>query len=444
MTRTKVTGLEFEAQHNVAEVGAGEQRAATRPSAAMPNDRFQSAARSNIYDRDHPRVERRDWTKCQTDYRRTTTDRTPGSADFIDPRPASRSAIRSPERVTAASRSTPSAPTPAAGVGAPGSVGTTFNRFRPNAAVTTGLVGYEGVGGGANNLNVRDTFAPEMLEWSLISPATTLTGFVQTSYDTGMLGDAQVYAELLATRRKSNQTGYRQLSLDYLKNSPLIPAGLQSSTFSAAPTETSSGQAVGVRAFIGFGNLESSQEVEFVRANVGLRGDFAFLSDWRYDAFIGKSWSDASYTNNSFLTSRIAQATDVVAVAGGGFACRNAAGGCVAAPVLTPAVVGGDLPQAFRDYIVAEVTGTTKFRESTFAFGVDGPLFALPGGNAQIALGAEYRKASIDDTPPNDSQIGNLYNLTSATPTRGSGLGLGSVRRSRTSDPSQPVRSPTT
>jgi iron complex outermembrane recepter protein len=56
-----------------------------------------------------------------------------------------------------------------------GSVGTTFNRWRPNASVTTGLVGYEGVGGGANSLNVRDTFDPRTLNRSLISPTVKNT-----------------------------------------------------------------------------------------------------------------------------------------------------------------------------------------------------------------------------------------------------------------------------
>jgi len=43
----------------------------------------------------------------------------------------------------------------------------------------------------------------------------------------------------------------------------------------------------------------------------------------------------------------------------------------------------------------------------------------MPGGMVQVAAGAEYRSQRIDDTPPEDSQAGNLFGLTSATPTRG-------------------------
>src|SRR5690606_25347600 len=58
------------------------------------------------------------------------------------------------------------------GVGAVGAVGDTFNRWRPNAAVTQGLIGWEGVGGGNNTIDVRDTFHDSMLNQSLISPVT--------------------------------------------------------------------------------------------------------------------------------------------------------------------------------------------------------------------------------------------------------------------------------
>src|SRR3546814_4295395 len=41
----------------------------------------------------------------------------------------------------------------------------------------------------------------------------------------------------------------------------------------------------------------------------------------------------------------------------------------------------------------------------------------MPGGDVQLALGAEYRKQSIDDLPDVNSLNGNLLGLTAATPT---------------------------
>ncbi len=92
---------------------------------------------------------------------------------------------------------------------------------------------------------------------------------------------------------------------------------------------------------------------------------------------------------------------------------------CVAAPALSADVIGGRLPQAWRDYILENTIGHTKFRETTFSFNVDGPLFKLPGGDAQLALGAEYRKQSINDTPDENAINGNLLGLTTSDPTVG-------------------------
>jgi iron complex outermembrane receptor protein len=130
-----------------------------------------------------------------------------------------------------------------------------------------------------------------------------------------MLGDAEVYAELMVNRRESSQVGYRQLSLDYVKGSPLIPAGLAASSFSG-PQATSGGLPVGVRAFIGFGNTGSSQTVDFVRAAAGIRGQLG-NTGWDYDVSLTHADSDGSYSQDSFLTSRLTQATNVVASANG-------------------------------------------------------------------------------------------------------------------------------
>ena len=49
----------------------------------------------------------------------------------------------------------------------------------------------------------------------------------------------------------------------------------------------------------------------------------------------------------------------------------------------------------------------------------DGPIVSLPAGRVQAAFGYENRQTEIDDTPDPNSIASNLYNLTSATPTRG-------------------------
>jgi outer membrane receptor protein involved in Fe transport len=371
------------------------------------------------YKRNELTLGQRDWAKCNTDYRRTSAGGVVGdwgSWDYVDPNTGKPKCYpitgTGSNGVTINTLGT----TTTAGVGAKGAVGTTFNRWRPNASVTTGLVGYEGVGNAATNLNVRDTFDPRTLNRSLISPTENDNLYLQGGMDLKMLGDAELYYEVMYDRRDSQQTGYRQLALDYNKGSPLIPSALAFSTF-LGPQVTSSGFNVGVRAFIGFGNDHSSQLVEANRAVLGIRGTLPKVG-WDYDVVATQSESKGQYTFESFLTNRLAQSLNVVA-SGSGFTCVDPSNGCVAAPALTPAVIGGQLPQSWVDFMFRPVTGVSKYRETTLTASTTGKLLDLPYGKLKGAFGAEVRQYSINDTPSVDAQIGNLFNLTSSTPTRG-------------------------
>lgn len=435
VTKDDLNGIVLEAQHGIPEIGAGSSRRYSG-TFGWSGERFKIAGSLEYYERDAVQLNDVDFTRCPTDYRRSAANRTPGSADFIDPLTGKPKCFTLDNGGVTINTLGISTRTGVPAVGVPAGI-TSFNRFRPNAAVTTGgMAGYEGVGGTGINTNVRDTFDPESQEEELITPVSTLTGYLQASYEIGALGNAEVYFEALANRRKSSNKLYRQLSLDYTvamitdangdpiafdttRPNPLVPVNMRNSVF-AYPTETTNGDFIGVRAFIGYGNTANEQTVDFVKIGGGLRGELSFLSDWRYDFYVSKSWSDGEYATETFLTDRLAASADVVQDPDGTIRCRSSRPGCVAMPALTPSVVNGDLPAAYRDWITDTVVGTTKFRETTFSFVADGPLFRLPGGMAQIAVGAEYRDASIDDTPPIDSQIGNLFNLTSATPTRGS------------------------
>lgn len=319
------------------------------------------------------------------------------------------------------------------GIGRSSGVLGNFNRWVPAPGQGGGATpGYLGVG-----FYDRDTFDPRSQEEPLITSAEIYTGFLAGTYDLGgALGNAEVYGELLVTRRKSSSPLYRQLALDYTvamitdadgnpiafdttRPNPLVPDFLRNSLV-GFPNETTGNDFLGVRAFIGYGLTESRQQVDYARLGGGIRGDF-FLPGWRYDAYVGKSWNDGTYEIESFLIDRIAASMDVVQDTDGTIRCRSLATNpnCVAAPPLTADVVAGNFSDAYRDWIVDNTIGHTQFRETTFSFGIDGPLFRLPGGDASLALGVEYRRQSINDQPDDNSINGNLLGLTAGTPTVG-------------------------
>ena len=408
VTDSKVRGVTVEAQVNVPEIGAGVDRRIST-TFGFGNDRLDLIGSFEWRKRDAVRLRDVDFTRCPVGGYLDGEGSAFGSADNVgfDGTPCF---TLDNGGVTINTLGVPSRSAVGRTSGTLGS----YNRLVPSASTTTGTPGYLGVG-----LYDRDTFDPASQEEEVVTPVETYTGFLAGTYDVNALGNAELYAEVLGSRRKSSATLYRQLSIDYLRGSPLLPEIFRNGTFANA-NNVSSGQPVAARAFVGFGNTDSKQEVDYIRAGVGLRGDFA-LPGWRYDVYAGKSWTDGTYEIESFLVDRMANSMLVTQNPDGSFRCTNSAtfANCVAAPALSAAVIGGDLPQAWRDYILQNTIGTTKFRETTFSASIDGPLFTLPGGDVQLVLGAEYRKQKIDDTPDMNAQTGNLLGLTASVPTRG-------------------------
>ena len=436
VTRSKFKGIQLEAQVNAPEVGAG---TAYRIGAigGLQTGSLDVLGSLEYYKRDALLTGDRAFATCPTG-RYGTNGSDFGAADFIDPRtgevrcfPLENGGVTvntlGTRNINVAPTTTSIAFAPGVLAAAPAGTGIVqCNRFRPGGAgtaITTGPVpGYECVGGnyftsagaflGGINLNIRDTESRDRFVEDLISGAETYTGYLQATLDTEILGNAQIYANVLGTRRISEQNGTRQLTIDYLPNSLLIPTALQN----ADPLNS----AIGLRVFADYGLYNNRQKVDFFRLNGGLTGELPF--DWRYDLFAGHSWSDAKYTTDLVLSDRINNSLNVVSDGSGGFRCASATApaGCIAAPTLSNAIVGGDFKNtAWFDWIVEPVTGTTKYKESTVNLTLDGDVIDLPGGAVKAAIGTEYRKASIDDTPDINSQNSNLYGFTSSSITRG-------------------------
>lgn len=455
VTRDNLEGLIFEGQYNATTDANGEgDQSRFSVAGGLSGDRWHLIGSAEYYSREELTLGARENARCPTE------GYVDGS-DYIDPM-TGRSKCFSIDNggVTINTLGTGAVTgdpfvTAVAGVflrpgtvGAPGvpdvayNNGVYFNRFRPNSAVSTGVVGFEGVGGAYLNdpiaptafvglsLDIRDTFDPDMLKQSLFSPVDVTTFFVSGGYDLGGLGDAEIYVESLYNRRESSQVGYRQLTLDYARGSPLVPAQIAALPRFSADQGLNRGASVQARAFIGFGNYDSSQTVDFAKNLVGIRGDF-FLPDWEYDVYASYTSSESEYTSEQFLTNRLISSLDVVAAPAGtpdylvrgGFTCRDNVGNpnatCIPAPFLNSATIGGDLPADFVNYVFRPVTGVTKYDETVFSGGITGPVFTMPAGQVQAYIGAEYREAEIDDTPGLDSQNNNTYGFSTAAITRG-------------------------
>lgn len=410
ITKPRVDGVTVEFQRNSTMDGGGDE---TRGAIMMgkTGDRWRAAGSFEIFQRSEMTFGQRGWASdCPQPLFGRGADGSYGAGDYIDPATGQAKCWTIDDSgVTINTLGTAVMPGQPAGGGALAG----FNRWRPNPAVTDGFAGFEGVG-----LYDRDSFDPEMLRESLISPTKNYTGFLQAGFDLNALGDAEVYFEGLAHRRESSQNGYLQHTVDYPVGSPLLgDLGWLTQALPAQPDGSTNGLPVAARAFTGWGIYKNWQTVDFFRATGGLRGNLG--AEWNYDASVSYARSDSDYYSESRLTDRVAKSFDVVSDGAGGFVCRDGSDGCVAAPVLSNDVIAGRLPQAYRDYIMQDTRGNTLYTETMFNLGVSGPLFDLPYGTVSGAFGVEYRDQEIDDTPDPHSVADNLYGFTASQPTRG-------------------------
>ncbi len=437
----------IEGQRNVTEAGGGEQSRISL-SAGHQWGNFSLVGSAEYYERDTLTYGQREYSRCPIDLVRDPD--TGESFDDIDPLTGEVKCwgvnFANSPGVTINTIGTAGRP----GFGGPGAAPlANFTRWRPNSFVGDGaggrLDGFEGVnGGGLANFANRDTFDPEMLDQELITPTRTGNVFIQASYDLG--GSNELYGEFLYSRRESSALGYIQLTLD-VPNNALLPdelrtGGVQNPLSVFPPTPPTNvpmpdPYQTQVRAFIGFGNSQSTQEVDYFRYVLGMRGDLG--SEWHYDGNIYYGRNDAQNVQANFLVDRIFNSvvisTDPGEVAaapaelvrtnpeGVDYICAitatNPSYGCIPAPALTTQTIGGQLPNDWVNFVQQNLLETNVYTETALQFIIDGPLFSLPAGQVQAALGIEYRRAEIDDTPDFNNINNNVYNFSSAQPTRG-------------------------
>ena len=292
---------------------------------------------------------------------------------------------------------------------------------------------------------------PGALQQTVFSPIKSYTGYLNAAYQIDALGDAEIYGEGLFTRRQSKQQDYGTRTFQSVVNDTsttndfavdpnqpyqlyfgnLGPFGSCESNFGLeycspfAPTALNN---LGVNYF---GPLISphpattprSQEVDFFRGNIGIRGNLG-LGSWRYDANAMMSRTEGTDTFRDDLLQNLYNSvqavlapagtpTELITVAGpntarpGNYTCAanvtNGAyngGQCYAINVFDPAVANqGLFPQQFYDYVETDVVNKTTYKQETFNLVFDGPLFELPGGTAAAAVGAEHRRDFINDVP---------------------------------------------
>lgn len=333
-----------------------------------------------------------------------------------------------------------------------GAVGTAQNYILGINETTGAINRYGYVNGNINNvINVNNTNARALasqreLDNQFYSPVRTYTGYLNGSYELGILGDAEIYGEGLFTRRESSQVSSTQISIDPQQLGFEIYGGAYPSEPSSSPFFPNALAAAGnsaARIFIVPQTVRATQKVDYYRGNIGLRGSTG-IGDIRYDANYQYSRTNGTSTTQNIDTRRITASllpvlapngtpgqyvTSAIAGqagAGNNYTCAsnltNGAyngGSCVAADFLNPSTLAGNVPSNLFNYLYSDQVNRTTYTEQIAQIVFDGSLFRLPGGPVGFAIGGEWRSDSIDDIPSEASQSGNLYNYSSSGRTKG-------------------------
>ena len=157
-------------------------------------------------------------------------------------------------------------------------------------------------------------------------------------------------------------------------------------------------------AFIDWG--DTSQEIDYYRGVVGLRGDIS--PSWSYDLYGQYSLSDGSYTNQRILADsmdtqdfRTSSCVGTMTPIGG----KN----CVDVDWYTPRAMFGNFTREELDFLTDTETGETEYTQWYVEGVVSGELFDLGSGPIGIALGGQFRRDEIEDVPGDISLAGNVW-----------------------------------
>ncbi|MFA5964871.1 MAG: TonB-dependent receptor [Sphingomonas sp.] len=154
----------------------------------------------------------------------------------------------------------------------------------------------------------------------------------------------------------------------------------------------------------GWGNRVETYKYDVWQALVGVKGD---VPGTRFNWDLYASYGRSNYTSQAQGDISIAAINNVLA--------NEGVGGCTWNPFGLQNVSAACLSYAGRTDNTTNVL-TSKNVE----FSVQGPLFALPGGDAKIALGADYRASDFNYHPDSIFITGDTLSYGTSTPSSGS------------------------
>lgn len=218
-------------------------------------------------------------------------------------------------------------------------------------------------------------------------------------------GDVNWTTEFLYNRRGTDTSRWRQFFP--LTGGTTAPAAYRYTDGSTFRSLVPSGVAQPIMPF----PSKQKVRVDYYYVRTGLDGLFSNSDTWAWSANASYTRSDGDYSNLAILNSRSGDVSG---------ALRPLTGG--RAPLVNyfdPGFLNGSRMAELVDAVGSWEKGNTVYDQLLFNGVVTGELFELPAGAIGAALGAEYRRFSIDDQPSVAESTGNFWGQSSAVQTKG-------------------------
>ena len=218
-------------------------------------------------------------------------------------------------------------------------------------------------------------------------------------------GDVNWTTEFLYNNRQTDTSGFGQFFP--LTGGITAPPSFRYTNDSTFRSLVPSGVAQVVMPF----PLQQKIDIDYYYVRTGLDGLFPNSDTWAWSANASYTRSDGDYSSLAILNSRSGDLdANLRPVTGGRAPLVN---------YFDPGFLNGTRMAELVAAVGSWETGNTVYDQLLFNGVVTGELFELPAGPIGAALGAEYRRFSIDDTPSIAEQTGNIWGSSSANPTRG-------------------------
>jgi iron complex outermembrane receptor protein len=325
--------------------------------------------------------------------------------------------------------------------------GERFNEFLPPVANSVNFTAPAGffplsitctaaaAGTAANAQLCRDSLGllpqrvPQLAAADIIPDLERKTFYADAGFE--LTDSVELVGEFLFNRRETSTDGLRQLfPVQFTGNSGTAAANLCTAARRAVnplcdPTSPGDPLNAGfagtllINPIVPVATLNSTK-VDYLRGVVGLKADFGgFLSGWNFDSYLQYSRSDGDYTNSRFLTDAIELQEYRTRLCAPGQLTRIRGVPCVNVDFTDPRVLRGEFTAEEANFLFGEETGNTLYEQLTAEASVSGNLFRLPAGPVGVAVGVQWRRDEIDDTPGAITLANNVFGQSVAGRTAG-------------------------